>query len=180
MSFFLCPCFLLRRSIFRIGVIGNRPGVEKTNQGGRLGTIADNRYFAIHRSMRRPEVMGEAACPILDECPKEVREFMNPAIDDYYRDKDQVQRDEAMRSCGIAAQTLMLAAKSMGYDSCPMDGFDFEYRRYAHIHSRSSAHRKCAKAVVGMCRSASTHFVWHDFGQTFPMRSCSDFHGLST
>ncbi|MFQ5428579.1 MAG: nitroreductase family protein, partial [Thermodesulfobacteriota bacterium] len=43
-----------------------------------------------------------------------------------YRGKDQVQRDEAMRSCGIAAQTLMLTAKSMGYDSCPMDGFDFE------------------------------------------------------
>lgn len=37
-----------------------------------------------------------------------------------------VQRDEAMRSCGLAAQTLMLAAKSMGYDSCPMDGFDFD------------------------------------------------------
>jgi nitroreductase len=37
-----------------------------------------------------------------------------------------VQRDEAMRSCGIAAQTIMLAAKSLGYDSCPMDGFDFE------------------------------------------------------
>ena len=36
-----------------------------------------------------------------------------------------MQRDEAMRSCGIAAQTLMLAAKAMGYDSCPMDGFDF-------------------------------------------------------
>lgn len=30
-----------------------------------------------------------------------------------------------MRSCGIAAQTLMLAARGMGYDSCPMDGFDF-------------------------------------------------------
>lgn len=58
--------------------------------------------------------------------PTEVQDFMIPAIDDYYRDKDQVQRDEAMRSCGIAAQTLMLAAKSMGYDSCPMDGFDFE------------------------------------------------------
>ena len=58
--------------------------------------------------------------------PKEVREFMLPAIDTYYRDKDQVQRDEAMRSCGIAAQTIMLAAKSLGYDSCPMDGFDFE------------------------------------------------------
>ncbi len=58
--------------------------------------------------------------------PEEVREFILPAIDDYYRGKDQVQRDEAMRSCGIAAQTLMLSAKSMGYDSCPMDGFDFE------------------------------------------------------
>lgn len=58
--------------------------------------------------------------------PKEVQEFLLPALDAYYRDKDQVQRDEAMRSCGIAAQTLMLTAKSMGYDSCPMDGFDFD------------------------------------------------------
>jgi len=56
---------------------------------------------------------------------QEVQDFILPAIDNYYRGKDQVQRDEAMRSCGIAAQTLMLAAKSMGYDSCPMDGFDF-------------------------------------------------------
>ena len=57
---------------------------------------------------------------------KEVQDFMVPAIDAYYRNKDQVQRDEAMRSCGIVAQTLMLAAKSLGYDSCPMDGFDFD------------------------------------------------------
>ena len=59
------------------------------------------------------------------DAPREVQDFMIPAIDDYYRGKEQVQRDEAMRSCGIAAQTLILAAKSMGYDSCPMDGFDF-------------------------------------------------------
>lgn len=56
----------------------------------------------------------------------EVRDFVVPAIDRYYRGRDQVQRDEAMRSCGIAAQTLMLAATGMGYDSCPMDGFDFD------------------------------------------------------
>lgn len=56
----------------------------------------------------------------------QVRDFMIPAMDAYYRHKHQVQRDEAMRSCGIAAQTLMLAAKDMGYDSCPMDGFDFD------------------------------------------------------
>ncbi len=58
--------------------------------------------------------------------PAEIQDFILPALDQYYRGKDQVQRDEAMRSCGIAAQTLMLAAKSMGYESCPMDGFDFD------------------------------------------------------
>ncbi|EFE94812.1 nitroreductase family protein [Serratia odorifera] len=63
-------------------------------------------------------VWGEAAEP--------VQQFMYPAIDQYYRDKPQVQRDEIMRSSGIFAQTLMLAAKAQGYDSCPMDGFDFE------------------------------------------------------
>lgn len=60
------------------------------------------------------------------DAPEEVRNFIVPAIDQYYRGREQVQRDEAMRSCGIAAQTLMLAAKAMGYDSCPMDGFDFD------------------------------------------------------
>lgn len=60
------------------------------------------------------------------DAPTEVSDYIVPALDGYYRDRDQVQRDEAMRSCGIAAQTLMLAAKNMGYDSCPMDGFDFD------------------------------------------------------
>lgn len=55
-----------------------------------------------------------------------IRDFLAPAIGQYYSGRDQVQRDEAMRSCGMAAMTLMLAAKEMGYDSCPMDGFDFD------------------------------------------------------
>ncbi len=58
--------------------------------------------------------------------PKEVQDYMTSMIDQYYRNKEQVQRDEAMRSAGIAAQTIMLAAKAMGYDTCPMDGFDFD------------------------------------------------------
>jgi nitroreductase len=58
--------------------------------------------------------------------PAEVQSFMAGAIDQYYRDQEQSQRDECMRSCGLAAQTLMLAAQGLGYDSCPMDGFDFE------------------------------------------------------
>lgn len=58
--------------------------------------------------------------------PREVQDFLLPAIDQYYRGRESVQRDEAMRSCGIAAQTLMLAARALGYDSCPMDGFDYD------------------------------------------------------
>lgn len=58
--------------------------------------------------------------------PESVQDFLLPAIDQYYRGREGVQRDEAMRSCGIAAQTLMLAARPLGYDSCPMDGFDYD------------------------------------------------------
>jgi len=42
----------------------------------------------------------------------------------FYEGKEQLQRDEAMRSVGIAAQTIMLSAKGLGYDSGPMIGFD--------------------------------------------------------
>ena len=58
--------------------------------------------------------------------PQPVQDYLVPAIGQYYRGNDQVQRDEAMRSCGMAAMTIMLAAKEMGYDTCPMDGFDFD------------------------------------------------------
>lgn len=51
---------------------------------------------------------------------------MLPAIHNYYSGREQVQRDEGMRSCGMAAQTLMLAAQESGYESCPMDGFDYD------------------------------------------------------
>jgi len=35
------------------------------------------------------------------KAPQEVQDFLVPAIDDYYRDKPQVERDEGMRSCGL-------------------------------------------------------------------------------
>ena len=56
--------------------------------------------------------------------PKEAQDLLVPAIEPFYEGKEQLQRDEAMRSCGIAAQTIMLAAKSIGYDSNPMIGFN--------------------------------------------------------
>lgn len=63
---------------------------------------------------------------VWDGAPVEVQDYMAGAIDTYYRGKPQVQRDETMRSCGLVAQTLMLAARGKGLDSCPMDGFDFD------------------------------------------------------
>ena len=42
----------------------------------------------------------------------------------FYEDNDQLERDEALRSCGIAGQTIMVAAKALGYDTNPMIGFD--------------------------------------------------------
>jgi len=79
--------------------------------------------------------------------PEPVQEFIVPAIQQYYQGLDQVQRDEAMRSCGIAAQTLMLAAQSMGYDSCPMDGFDFD--EVAEIINLPDDHAICMFVAIG-------------------------------
>jgi len=56
--------------------------------------------------------------------PEETRNAIVPMIPKFYDGNDQLERDEAMRSCGIASQTLMIAAKALGYDSCPMIGFN--------------------------------------------------------
>jgi nitroreductase len=66
---------------------------------------------------RQPERYWRNAAP-------QVRKVLIPAITATYEGNPQAQRDEAMRSCGLAAQTIMLTAKAMGYDSCPMVGFD--------------------------------------------------------
>lgn len=56
--------------------------------------------------------------------PEQVSAAIVPMIKSFYTNNPQLQRDEALRSIGIVSQTLMLAAKAMGYDSCPMVGFD--------------------------------------------------------
>lgn len=58
--------------------------------------------------------------------PDKVQETMEGMIRDYYKGKERVKIDEAHRSCGMAGMTIMLAAEELGYDSCPMDGFDYE------------------------------------------------------
>lgn len=91
--------------------------------------------------------------------PQEVQDFLLPAIENYYQGKEQVQRDEAMRSCGMAAQTLMLAAKSMGYDSCPMDGFEFD--KVAELIKLPSDHVIAMFVAIGK----ATQGAWPRGGQ---------------
>jgi nitroreductase len=58
------------------------------------------------------------------EAPEKTRNYLVPMLQNIYRDKPEMMRDEAMRSVGIAAQTLMLGAKALGYDSGALVGFD--------------------------------------------------------
>lgn len=58
--------------------------------------------------------------------PQEVQDILSPMIKPFYEGKDRLIRDEAIRSSALAGMTLMLAAKGLGYDSCPMIGFDAE------------------------------------------------------
>ena len=43
-----------------------------------------------------------------------VQKMMESMITDFYINKKEMQRDEVMRSCGMAAMTMMLCAKKYG------------------------------------------------------------------
>lgn len=60
------------------------------------------------------------------KAPQEVQDLLLSALAPYYEGKPRVERDEGMRSCGLVGMTIMLMAKELGYDTCPMDGFDYE------------------------------------------------------
>ncbi len=56
--------------------------------------------------------------------PEEVANLLVNWMGPFHEGQPTLQRDEAQRSIGIAMQSLMLAAQELGYDSCPMIGFD--------------------------------------------------------
>jgi len=58
--------------------------------------------------------------------PQEVCDLLVNWMGPFHEGREWLQRDEAQRSIGLAMQTIMLSAKAMGYDSCPMIGFDIE------------------------------------------------------
>jgi len=55
--------------------------------------------------------------------PQEVRDQLVPMIEQFYPNLES-NRIEAVRSASMASLALMLQAKELGYDSCPMIGFD--------------------------------------------------------
>ena len=91
--------------------------------------------------------------------PQEIQEFLLPALKTYYEGKPDVMHDEGMRSCGIAGQTIMLFAKELGYDSCPMDGFDYE--AVGKLINLPEDHRIAFMIAIGK----NTRDIWPRPGQ---------------
>ncbi|MBX2809288.1 MAG: nitroreductase family protein [Cellvibrionaceae bacterium] len=46
-------------------------------------------------------------------------------LEKIYSENTLLQRDEAMRSACLFSMTLMIKAESLGYQTCPMSGFDY-------------------------------------------------------
>ena len=86
---------------------------------------------------------------------EEPRKALVDSMRNSYNGKSELQRDEAMRSCGMVAQTIMLAAKSMGYDTCPMKGFDYD--KVSNLIHLPNDHVISMMVVVGKAtKSASS------------------------
>ncbi|NES63915.1 MAG: hypothetical protein F6K24_00750 [Okeania sp. SIO2D1] len=58
--------------------------------------------------------------------PEQVAKQLVGMIEPFHQGREWLHLAEAQRSIGMAMQTLMLTAKAMGYDSCPMIGFDIQ------------------------------------------------------
>jgi nitroreductase len=55
---------------------------------------------------------------------QDVQDFILKSIPAFHKARPYIERGEAIRSGALTAMTIMLAAKSLGYDSCPMIGFE--------------------------------------------------------
>ncbi|AOM83986.1 nitroreductase family protein [Salisediminibacterium beveridgei] len=55
---------------------------------------------------------------------EEIKEKIVGSINSLYEGDTSFPRDEAILNASLAAMQLMLSARGMGYDTCPMGGFD--------------------------------------------------------
>ena len=79
--------------------------------------------------------------------PKEVADLLVGWMAPFHEGRDWLQRDEAQRSIGMAMQTLMLSARAMGYDSCPMIGYDID--KVAELINLPEDHVMGAMVAIG-------------------------------
>jgi len=101
----------------------------------------------------------------LRHAPPETRTRMAKLILDLYEGNEQLLRDEGCRSAGLAGMALMLVAKDMGLDSCPMIGFD--PAKVAGILNLDADHPPLLMVLVGKALAppfAPTGFL--DFADT--------------
>lgn len=79
--------------------------------------------------------------------PQEVADLLVGWMGPFHEGREWLQRDEAQRSIGLAMQTLMLAAQELGYQSCPMIGFDIE--KVAELINLPDDHVMGAMVAIG-------------------------------
>jgi nitroreductase len=91
--------------------------------------------------------------------PQEVADLLVNWMGPFHEGREWLQRDEAQRSIGMAMQTLMLAAKGIGYDSCPMIGFEIE--KVAELIKLPSDHVMGPMVAIGK----GTKDAWPKAGQ---------------
>jgi nitroreductase len=91
--------------------------------------------------------------------PEEVAQLLVGWMGPFHEGREWLQRDEAQRSIGMAMQTLMLAAQELGYQSCPMIGFDIE--RVAELVGLPADHVLGPMVAIGR----GTQEAWPKPGQ---------------
>ncbi|MDA1260179.1 MAG: nitroreductase family protein [Planctomycetota bacterium] len=74
-------------------------------------------------------ITGDLGAPqrserFLRHAPPPVAQRIDGYVQALYAENPQLSRDEACRSAGFAGMAMMLVAKEMGLDTCPMIGFD--------------------------------------------------------
>lgn len=92
------------------------------------------------------------------EAPPEIARMVLGNFAPYFS-QPGVEHEEGLRSCGMAAMSTMLLAKEMGYDSCPMTGFDFD--AVARIIGLPENHRIALMVAIGK----RTQEAWPRAGQ---------------
>jgi len=96
--------------------------------------------------------------------PQEVGELLVNWMGPFHEGREWLQRDEAQRSIGMAMQTMMLVAQEMGYQSCPMIGFDID--KVAELIQLPSDHVMGPMVAIGK----GTREAWPKPGQ-LPLES---------